>query len=352
LFQSAEQLKSLSEEGKGESLTNPKASSLTFYEKGAWALHILREKVGDKVFKASVKNYLEKYKFQNVTTDDFLSEVEKIYGKDLNDFKKDWINQSAFKAEQVYQSLMKSTFIINYFKISALRETPISLKLKELDKALTMPNDFIGQEAVYQLEDEPLSLAAPLYLKAFQSNNVYVRQAIALSLTKVPKELKTEYESLLKDNSYVTQEAALGNLWVSFPDNKSKYLNEMDGVIGFQDKNIRQFWLFLALITEDYRIADKRIYIIELKEYTSSDYGNKVREKAIDYVNYMDLWDQESLINLIDACQHHYWRFRNSSRAILKTLLKEEDYKTQLLVIGKDLDESSSNFLNRMLTEK
>ena len=351
LFQSAEQLKSLSEEGKGESLLNPKASSLTFYEKGAWALHILRERVGDKVFNIAIKNYLEEYKFQNVTTNNFLTEIEKVYGEDLNDFKKDWIEQSAFKAEQVYQSLIKSPFIIEYFKISALRETPISLKLKELDKALTFPNDFIGQEAVYQLEGEPLTMAISLYKKAFQSNNLYVRQAIALSLSKIPKELKVEYESLLKDESYVTQEAALGNLWVNFPEDQSNYLNKMDGVVGFQDKNIRQFWLFLALITEDYRIADKGKFIAELKQYTSSDYGTNVREKALDYINYMDLWDQESLINLIDACQHHYWRFRKSSRAILKILLKNEDYKSQLLIIGKDLDESSSNFLNRMINK-
>ena len=56
LYQSAEQLKSLSEEGKGEALNNPKASSLTFYEKGAWALHILKEQVGELVFKKAIKS--------------------------------------------------------------------------------------------------------------------------------------------------------------------------------------------------------------------------------------------------------------------------------------------------------
>jgi len=352
LFQSAEQLKSLSEEGKGEALTNPNASSLTFYEKGAWALHILREKVGDKVFNTSVKNYLEKYKFQNVTTDDFLSEVEMVYGSKLIDFKNDWIRQSAFKSEQVYQSLKKSDFIIDYFKISALRETPISLKLKEINEALTFPNDFIGQEAVYQLESEPITISVPLYKKAFQSNNLYIRQAIVLSLTDIPKELKNEYESLLQDNSYVTQEAALGNLWVNFPENKASYLDEMDGVIGFKDKNIRQFWLFLALITEDYQIANKGEYINELIYYSSTKYGYDIREKAFDYINYMDLWNKESLINLIDASQHHYWRFRNSSRVLLKNLLKNKKYKSQLLEIGKNLDEPSSNLLKIMVQEK
>ena len=351
LFQSAEQLKALSDEGKGESLTNPKASSLTFYEKGTWALHILKEKVGEKVFNSAINNYLEKHQFKNVTTEDFISEVEKEYGKELKSFRKDWIYQSAFKAEQAYQSLMKSDFIKEYFKISALRENPVSLKMKDFEKALTFPNDFIGQEVVYQLEDEPITLVLPLYKKAFQSNNIYVRQAIALSLAKVPEDLKEYYESLLKDESYVTQEAALGNLWVNFPASRSKYLDEMNGIVGFQDKNIRQIWLFLALITEDYQIENKGKYISELKQYTSSVYGNKVREKALEYVNYMELWDQESLLNLIDASQHYYWRFKKSSRTILRSLLEKQEYREQINNLRNELDEKSSKFLDRMLNE-
>ncbi|MDX1783088.1 MAG: M1 family metallopeptidase, partial [Aequorivita vladivostokensis] len=66
LYQTAEQLKAMSDEGQGESLLNPKASSLTFYQKGAWALHILRERIGEDAFKLAIKNYLEKYKFKNV----------------------------------------------------------------------------------------------------------------------------------------------------------------------------------------------------------------------------------------------------------------------------------------------
>src|SRR5690606_8561022 len=55
LYQSSQQLIALSEQEKGESLLNPHASSLTFYEKGAWALHILRPIVGDEFFKVAVK---------------------------------------------------------------------------------------------------------------------------------------------------------------------------------------------------------------------------------------------------------------------------------------------------------
>jgi aminopeptidase N len=184
---------------------------------------------------------------------------------------------------------------------------------------------------------------------AFESNNLYVRQAIALSLISIPDELKVEYESLLKDDSYVTQETALGNLWVSFPEEKSKYLNAMDGVMGFQDKNIRQFWLFLALITEDYKPEKKSDQLSELRQYTSPKYGNAIREIALEYLGYLNLWDDAALFNLIDACQHHYWRFQKSSRVILANLIEDDSFRNRLILLGKELDTTSSNFLNKML---
>ena len=351
MFQSAEQLSALSNEGKGETLVNSKASSLTFYEKGAWALHILNEIVGEEVFKQAVKNYLERHQYKNVTTNDFITEVEQVYGKELTDFKKDWLLQSAFKAEQAYQSLIKSPFINEYFKVSALRGTSLTLKIEELKKALVFPNDFIGQEVVYQLEGEPLLLSESLYKKAFLSNNLYVRQAISLSLISVPRELKFEYEILLKDESYVTQEAAMGNLWVSFPEDKVRYLDLMDGVQGFQDKNIRQFWLFLALLTENYKPTKRIDFINELKHYSSSGFGHSVREIAFEYTGYLNMWDNETLLNLVNASQHHYWRFQKSSREILKALLEDENYREQLILLRKDLDATSSKFLERMLNE-
>ena len=64
LFQSAQQL---IQAAKTDSIPvlNPKASSLSFYQKGAWALHVLRENVGEKNFQKAVKSYLEKYSFKN-----------------------------------------------------------------------------------------------------------------------------------------------------------------------------------------------------------------------------------------------------------------------------------------------
>ncbi len=45
-------------------------------------------------------------------------------------------------------------------------------------------------------------------------------------------ELKTDYESLLNDKSYLTQEIALGNLCANFYEDRLSYLNKVDTVDG------------------------------------------------------------------------------------------------------------------------
>ena len=351
LYQTAEQLKGLSDEGKGESLLNPKASSLTFYQKGAWALHILKEKIGDKAFKIAIKNYLEKYKFKNVSTEDFLNEVKSVSEIDINYFENNWLKQSAFQSEAAYQSLLKSAFIKKYFEVSALRAVPFSEKKIQLKTALTFPNDFIGQEAVYQLAGEPISETLPLYKTAFESNNLYVRQAIALSLQTIPKELQTEYESLLNDESYVTMETALYQLWSQFPEKRTEYLNKTKGIEGFQNKNIRQLWLALALITEGFENAEKENYLKELKNYTSTEYSFEIREKAFEFVNELQFWDAETLKNLVEACVHPTWRFAKTSKKLLQELLQNEKYHEQIKVLGRQVSEKAANYLNSIVKE-
>ena len=59
----------------------------------------------------------------------------------------------------------------------------------------------------------------------------------------------------------------------------------------------------------------------------------------------------KSLNNLIDACQHHYWRFRNFSRKLLMELWKNDIYKKQLILLSDTLDNQAHFFLNKILKE-
>ena len=347
LYNSAEQLMALSDQGKGQKLLDPNASSLVFYEKGAWALHILRELVGDTAYHEGVRNYLKKYAFGNVTTEDFLKEMQQVTEIDLSEWKVNWLQQTAFKSEEAYQSLRKSDFMNRFFETVALRNQELSNKKNLLRSAIQSQNDFIGQEAVYQLAQEPFYEVEDLYALALQTNNIFIRQAVALSLQEVPKTFQPSYETLLEDASYVTQEAALYTLWVHFPEKRTTYLNRLEGMIGFQDKNLRQLWLALALYTEGYKTSDKPEMLKELLSYSEASYSFEVRQKALDYLYSMGIDNELFVKNLVNACTHHYWRFRDAARNLLDEFIETEANKEKVLGLFSSYSEAEKAYIQR-----
>ena len=219
----------------------------------------------------------------------------------------------------------------------------------QLRKALLFPNDYIGQQAIYQLNGESIDETLPYYRLGMESNNLYIRQAIALTLEGIPQELVSDYETLLEDASYVTQEAALYNLWTQFPDRRSYYLDKMEGVDGFQNKNIRQLWLVLALIDPSYRSDQKDTFVDELKTYAAPRYSFELREVALGYLYELQLWDAESLHYLLNATVHHTWRFRNYARKIMDDLLLKGDYRDQFLNTMDSFSEKEKIYLQSKL---
>ncbi|MGK9477247.1 M1 family metallopeptidase [Melioribacter sp. OK-6-Me] len=65
--------------------------SRTIYDKGAWVLHMLRNEIGDSLFFASLRNYLNKYKYKNASTRDFQNICENTTGMNLDYFFKQWV---------------------------------------------------------------------------------------------------------------------------------------------------------------------------------------------------------------------------------------------------------------------
>jgi aminopeptidase N len=59
---------------------------------------------------------------------------------------------------------------------------------------------------------------------ALATENIQVRQAVAITNTKT--DFRVQYESLLDDKSYQTQEIALFYLWNNFPEQRLVYLEK------------------------------------------------------------------------------------------------------------------------------
>jgi len=63
------------------------------YQKGAWTLHMLREKLGIDAFNAGIRTYYAEYKDKNARTPDFIRHMEEASGQRLQGFFSQWLFQ-------------------------------------------------------------------------------------------------------------------------------------------------------------------------------------------------------------------------------------------------------------------
>jgi aminopeptidase N len=336
LYTSAEQLKEVSDQGKGQAVLNPKASSLTFYQKGAWALHVLREQMGEDAFRLAVKNYLEKYAFQNVTTDDFLNEVKAVSAIDVEQFKKEWLLQTAFPAETALFSLKKSLFMQELLGIISLREQKLEDKLGIFEQKLKLdPSPYIAEEIALQLASHAEHEQAKVVIKQLL-NSSYLRAQKRLSVEIYPilKGYQSDFEKLLfQHQSYLLTENLLFNLWQSFPENRALYLEKTKGIPGFKNQNVALLWKFLSMVTPDHEPENAFTYFEELNDFTSPKYNFQIRESSFNYLYQVNRFTDQAYLHLLDACFHQPWIFQKFARNMMETLLNDEYHKEQILRI-------------------
>ena len=348
LYDTAEQLQSLSEEGKGEALTNPKASSLTFYEKGAWAVVMLKEQLGDDVFKQGIKNYLEKYQYKNVTIQDFMGGMEASSSKDLTDFVALWLDSTIFPYEKAKDHLMShSESVKDFIEMKWVLTTSLEDKSKTIQKYWHASDTEEFKARIISKYHK--SFKPELISKAFGSASIKIRQALALAYDKVPLALKSDYESLLSDKSYVTVEHALYRLWISFPQERTHYLDKTKGILGLPNKNVRLLWLLLAVLTKNYDKDLKDIYRSELFDYTNPKYSMEIRQGAFGLIGEVFKFSDQNLLDLLDASEHHSWQFRKYARNLLDGLLKDDEQRKRLIELLKGLNDDEFRYINTKL---
>jgi aminopeptidase N len=350
LYEYAQQLKQAS---KTDSIPvlNAKASSLSFYQKGAWALHVLREGIGEEAFKKAVRSYLKKHSFQSVITQDFFDEIEKVSNYDLDNFSKVWLESSSFNSQIANDLLSRNKTAYLLIEIEKLRNKPLSEKEEFFIKTLQSDVYFSAKEAiVYQLKNEKFEDKKQLLLLALETNNLQIRQAVAAILTSIPEEFRIQYESLLDDKSYQTQEMVLYNLWNNFLEHRIEYLEESKDWIGFNDYNLRTLWLSLALYTTGYP-ANKETLVNELIDYSSSNFEAITRQNALEKLIAFHLFNDTVLKNLVNATTSPMWQFSKFGRENIRNLLKNQEIRVSFERILPNLDEKEQFQLNRLLKE-
>ncbi|WP_298475813.1 M1 family metallopeptidase [uncultured Maribacter sp.] len=351
LLDSAEELNRQQLNNKGESLLNPKASSLTFYEKGAWALHALREEIGGTAFKKGVEDYLSKNQFKNAEIVDFISAMEKACGKSLDAFHDKWLKSKTFPYKEVEGHLAKKSKDIQMLQY-----------IKE--EVLIASSSFLAKEKIIKgywdkAESEDLKsriiatfsefLSEEFILSALHTNNLKIRRAVAKSTIKISGNMKKTFEGLLLDNCYSTQENALYALWSSFPKERSAYLNQTQSLIGLPNKNIRLLWLTLAMVTPEYKSLKTADYYKELVSYTGATYSTEIRTSSFQFLRQTIGLDNESLKNLMAAASHHSWQFKKYSRNLLSELIQDNEIKNRVSVLAKEFNNKENVYFKSLL---
>jgi len=125
------------------------------YQKGAWVIHMLRNLMGDANFKKGIQNYYAKYFNANTTTSEFRAEMEKVSGKDLKLFFKQWLYQPInptinaswkydastkklnLQLHQAQKFLYNIPVEIGYYKKGATTPTILTMNLKDKDQVFS-----------------------------------------------------------------------------------------------------------------------------------------------------------------------------------------------------------------------
>ncbi len=337
-------------------ILDEKASSLTFYKKGAWALHVLRSAIGEEKFRLAVKNYLKKYEFENVNTDEFLAEIKKVSDYDVDDFRRRWLENPDFEVREAIALVTKNKAIQSLFDAGGLRfvdatdaETLEKKRLGIIESDVFYP---AKEEIIYQTSDLPFEKKQALVKAALESNNLSVRQAVARTIGDFPESFYADYATLLDDKSYLTQEIAMATLWKQFPGKHKELLDHMQGRIGFNDLNLRIQWLTLALNEKDYHPGEKVNYYDELIKYATPEYESSIRQNALENLIFIGPNDKNAMKLLVNPLVHHKWQFSKFAREKIRELIKYIAPRKFYEKLLPELPENERAQLKRLLDEK
>lgn len=100
------------------------------YQKGGWALHMLRMQTGDSVFRKAIRTYYARYTGKNASTEDLRKVFEETSGQELQLFFRQWLYtpaQPSIAATWKYDATKKAIHITLSQKQDRLFTFPIEI---------------------------------------------------------------------------------------------------------------------------------------------------------------------------------------------------------------------------------
>lgn len=323
LLNTARLLEDLDKRGEGASLLDPQAGSLIFYEKGAWALFLLRDLLGDDAFRRGIRQYLQAFAFANATVDDFLGTMQHASGVSLQAFRQQWLEPVTFPIGEALSFLGRRSARMAAFL--GLHEEVIagdSLAAEVLTAAWEA-SEAPGYRAALLREFRP-SFGEAHLRRALESPEPEVQKALLGGLDRADPWMFPYLEKFLDAPSYEVRGDALLKLWMARPTLRSACLDQAAENGSLADLKVQQLWWVLALFTDSYAPLERRVtYLESLRETTDPAYNRDIRQNAFGLLRQIDALDDKNQRDLIRATEHHSWQFRIFARRLLDELMQQ-----------------------------
>lgn len=354
LYEMAELVTKDAKENKNTAVYSEKATTVTYYQKGAWMLHYLASQIGETNLSTAVRNFLNKYAYKNASTQDFLAEVTAVAPNFNSDnFKKNWLENKSFNTKEALYLIENSPIVKAYLDV--LQWQPKAFDLKKEPLLTQLKDEKIPVEAkreiIFQLHDVPYDQAKEFYDYVAASKNVKIRQALVQIISEIPADFKEQYVKFLDDKSYITREIVLKNLWIQDEAGRAQLLDKTSAWKGFNDLNLRITWLMFALSTENYHNDKKPHWYSELENFAYNKYNSNVRTNAINAMWYLNKYDSNTLPHLVNALVHHNSRFQKFGRDAIIRLTEKKEFKEHFRKLIPYLPQDEHDALKKLLEE-
>lgn len=145
----------------------------TIYQKGGWVLHMLRGVLGDEIFYKGVREYFERYKYKNATTEEFIAVMEEVSNQKLDWFFDQWVYTGTGRPKYEYswkfedfqnqQNSGKYTVRLQIKQVQTDREVykmpiKISIATEAGEKEFTVFNDTKDQSFLLAVDSKPIEV--------------------------------------------------------------------------------------------------------------------------------------------------------------------------------------------------
>lgn len=232
--------------------------------------------------------------------------------------------------ELLAQASTANEMIDRYFAIKELEEVELEKKRSALLNAFDREEFFlIKASIVKQLIKDDNKASKKLIMNAFLNPNAEVRRACIDYIDKIPEDLLSSYELLLKDSSFVTIDRTLNKLASQYPEKLDRFL-ELTKTDSEKNTSLRITYL-KWLSSKDSKALN------ELIDYTGKSFEFRTRIKAMDALEELNNSSTAFMHNLLNASLSFNSRLASNARNILADICLNNEKKQEFLSIKKAL---------------